>query len=266
MSNNLEKSEIELINDIYNEILNQNFGFIKTHRLENEFKVSKYLIDIFWEFEVSGKTFSTFIEIKRNPNIELIRNLKSVVSDFSNNSIFIIVSNSNVNKIIKDFSNKNNIYLYESIFYSKIEDGLKNIILNMTLFIPKTRLRNINMDMDWIKEERQKLNIPENEPIPFNISGKTNEIKLFNNKGDFYTTFYDVAQSLFPSGTEEFQPTLKTKNFDEDIFFYTNVEKFPKVKIKSITFEIWKEKVNDTIEIKGYGIVPFILKKAFEKL
>ena len=136
----------------------------------------------------------------------------------------------------------------------------RELIIEISAFIPETKEINIDIDNEWVRNELDLQGIPKSKLKSINISGYIDQIHLYNEKNKQICTIKKIVDKLIPQGFTELKPTLKTHTFTNPTFIKTKIEFLPFVKILSISAKIAVYKAHDRIEINADEIVSFILK------
>lgn len=252
---------------IFQEILEQDQ--VKTIQVQHDVtiqgKTILHQIDVYWEFEVGGIKYITIVQAKdwQYPvNQGELLKFKGILDDLPGQPKGIFVTRTGYQSGAKEFAERNGIILYElrEPTQEDWEGRVKTIIIDLIAFVSNSSNTKPAPDNEWIKKERQSLNISDKELIKIQISGLTNEIKLYNEQGIEIGTIEDIVKSFYPSNYQEIQPIDKCYEFPNPTFIKTGNSIFPRIKLKGIKSTISVSKIATQIRINGEEIVGFILK------
>ena len=166
----------------------------------------------------------------------------------------------------KTFADANGILLYElrEPTEKDWEGRTKSIVIELNFICPESSDIKIVPDNEWIIEERQKREIPDDESIPIHISGSWDEIVIYDENDKKIATIQDIIEPFFPPGFEEILPTQKKHIFSDPAFIHTWIDRFPKIKIEAIKATISTSKTVEEVRFNAEDIVGFILKNVTE--
>lgn len=198
----------KLTQEIFQEILSHDS--IDTVRIEQNVilqgKTVEHQIDVYWEFIIGGITYRTVVQAKDwNSAVsqgELLK-FKAVIDDLPNQPRGVFVTRKGYQFGAKEFAKANGIILYELREPSEEdwEGKMRRLNMNFSMAIPDTET-TIVPDYEWIKEERQRLKIEENEEVQIVIQGTTDNIKLYDEYGHVKGTIQSTVNKLIPLGGE----------------------------------------------------------------
>lgn len=260
-----------LTQQIFNEILNQDS--VDTINVEHNVilqgKTIKHQIDVAWDFKLGNINYKTIIQAKdwrSKVKQEQLLAFKSILDDLPGQPKGIFVTRTGYQKGAFEFAESHGIHLYElrPPTDKDWEGSIKDVIINMVYYVPISKDANMIFDLEWVKKEKNKLQIPESETISINIRGLSNEIILFNKNQEPVGTVKDFIDSLYPPSLSEFPPTLMKYTFTEATFVQTDDSRFPLIKLLSIDIVISVTKHQDEIRIEGNNIVGYILKNVLD--
>lgn len=252
---------------IFSEILNQNS--VNTIKVEQNVKLkgitTNHQIDVYWEFDVGNINYKTIVQAKDwgKPvdQGELLK-FKAVIEDLPSQPKGIFVTKTGYQKGALEYAISQGIALYElrKPIDSDWKGKTREIIIELSMFIPHTSNININVDTEWMKNEIKNNQIPKTDLKDVKISGYTDQMYLYNSRKKKKGTVKQILDSLTPSGFKEFKQTNKIHTFANPTFIDTNIPSLPKAKIQSISATVAVYKTIEKVEIKGDDIVSFILK------
>jgi hypothetical protein len=261
--------EYELITKkIFEEILAQDS--VNTTKIEHDIilkgKDSEHQIDVFWEFEAGGIQYSNIVQAKdwRTTKVnqgELFK-FKCILNDLPGQPRGIFVTKTGYQKGAKEFANKNGILLYElrEPTEKDWEDRISTIKLNISIYIPNVKDVIIESDKKWMKSERKRLEISEDEIETFDLNGDS---ILYDELDVEISTIDSIIKSLITE-EGELEETERTYKFDNATFIKTDNPKIPKIKITEIKCTISVGKINERIILKAEDFIGFILKNVID--
>ena len=120
-------------------------------------KTTKHEIDVFWEFELSGLKYTTIIQAKdwatKVPQGEILK-LKAVLDDVPGQPKGIFVTRTGYQAGAEQFALANGIGLYEFREPNEADwqGKLKEININLRMFVPNAELIRFEFDEPWIRD------------------------------------------------------------------------------------------------------------------
>lgn len=228
-------TEYELLTkDIY-EVLIKNEGLTieVKHNLEIQGKAFKHQIDVYWEYIIAGITHKVAIECKNynsNVSVAKVRDFFGVLTDIGNIN-GIMVSKIGFQKGAKEFAEYYGINLRE---LRKPTDKdwkgrIKTIQLDLNMITTNVKNRKFNLDEKWIREN---IKFKDEKEFLFKLSGLTDEIWIYNGKGEKITNMYELENKL-PQNWKTEKNLTYIKEFDDGYF---QTEKYGNIKINNIEF------------------------------
>ena len=272
MGNNTGVPYELLTKKIFEQLVNQDE--VETAKLKHNVSLkgntTKHQVDVYWEFDRGGIRYVTIVQAKdwKQPVYqgELLA-FKAVLDDLPLQATGIFVTRTGYQRGARDFAKANGIYLYELREPTEAdwEGKVKTIIVTQIFFCPRSSNISFEYDNEWMGDERQKRGIPEDKLRKFQISGSTDEIIIYDENDQKTMTVQDAIDSLYFADFEEIPPTHKKHFFIKPAFIHTGIERFPRLKIKSLGATISVSKKKQKIKFNGEDIVGFILKNTLDE-
>jgi len=219
----------------------------------------KHQIDVYWEYKIADILHKVAIECK-NYNTEVsvgkVRDFFGVLSDIGNIQ-GIMVSKEGFQKGSKEFAEHYGINLKElrTPKEKDWEGRLKTIVVNTTIILPQIKKRFIEADEEWVKEN---IELPKDGDFKYSILGMANEIWVVDKEGNKLKNFHQLNQEL-PLNWKSETDLEHTYEFDDG---YIEIEKFGRIKIKSIKYWYNVNAGSTEFTIDGEDIAKAILKDA----
>lgn len=255
-----KKYEI-LTQGVFQNIVDQHF--VKTvevkHNVVLKGKTTNHQIDVFWEYEISGILYQTVVQTKdwsSTVKLEQLFTFKAVLDDLPGQPRGVFVTKTGYQSGALEVAEKNGIVLYELRKPGQIDFSGQIGTIRIEMQLSGYRFENLNvkMDEDWVRNELLKIN--HKGPYTFPISGRYDQMMLYDKNDSEIGTFYDILSS--DNFGENSSPVI-SKKFD-NAFIHTPSEKIKKVKISEITCLVTSPAATSNFEIDLDGMVKFILK------
>jgi hypothetical protein len=269
MTNNGKKYE-ELAQHVFQQIVNLKPQLtsegVKTIEVQRNRVIagrgSTHQIDVLWEFEFGGVNYLTIIEAKDwatpVPQEKLFA-FKAVLDDIPGQPRGIFVSRSGFQSGALEYAKHHGIKAYELREPKDSDwDGyIKIIHIEMNIGVPHYSDLRFEFDDEWLKAERQRLNLPVGTSIRFNISTGQS---LLNEHGESIVVLQRFLDSLSPKGHREKQPIQVNHVFDKPVYIETGLEDIPKAKLKSLYFAFSMSVIKQPMTIDFGDVVGIILR------
>lgn len=255
-----KKYEI-LTQGVFQKIIDQHF--VKTvevkHNVILKGKTTNHQIDVFWEYEISGILYQTLVQTKDWASAvkqEQLLTFKAVLDDLPGQPRGVFVTKTGYQSGALEVAEKNGIVLYELRKPGQIDFSgqIGTIAIEMQLSGYRFENLNVKMDEDWVRNELSKIN--HKGPYTFPISGRYDQMMLYDENDSEIGTFSDILSS---ENIGENSSLVISKKFD-NAFIITPSEKIKKVKISEITCLVTSPAAISNFEIYLDGMVEFILK------
>ncbi len=260
-----------LARHIFEQILNQHS--VKTITVQHDVILqgitTSHQIDVHWEFEAGGITYSTIVQAKdwdQPVNKGELIKFKGVLADIPGQPKGIFVTKTGYQTGAREFADKNGIPLYElrEVTEDDLKNRIKTIIIKLVSYVPHLTGFNLIVDNEWFEREKNRLNIARNDKFTIQISGMPNEVIFTDISGARLVDAQEIIRSFYPPHYQEFSPVMKTYTFDCDAFVATNNAKFPRIKVTGVQATVSVSKANEEIRIKDKDIVYFILRNVVD--
>lgn len=273
---NTGKGYESLTETVFKQILEQDS--VKTLKIKKNVTLqgrsTKHEIDVYWEFEIGGQKYIHLVQAKdwgQNVKQEQIMTFNSVINDIPGRPRGIFVTKTGYQKGAIAFAKANDINLYELREPTEKDwkGRVKTIILNIFVFPQHYKLKGLNVDQVWLNSELKNAGIADGESLPFDLSAKADEFIFFDDSNNEMISFFDIYLKLMSEIEEagvfkEIPATDKTYSFTQNAYLKTGLDKVPRIKVKDVTLTLSITKESETLEIKGEGLVSFILKETFK--
>ncbi|MEA5257493.1 restriction endonuclease [Arcicella aquatica] len=220
----------------------------------------EHQIDVYWEYVIAEIRHKVAIECKNYNSVVSVgkvRDFYGVLADIGNIN-GIMVTKEGYQKGSKEFAKHYGINLKE-LREPKDDDWkgrIKTIVVNMEMVLPKIKSRFIIVDEEWV---RANIKLPENETFNYSIGGMADELWVLDSNENRLKNFNQLDQEL-PQNWKAEKDLEHFYNFDDG---YIKVEKFGKIKIKSIQYRYDVNiSFDEELIINGQKIAKAILKDA----
>jgi len=258
-----ENTEYEkFVQDIYQTlIISQG---VNTIEVKHDIKIEgmsgqRHQIDVYWEYEIADVKNRVAIECKnynKEVSIGKVRDFYGVLADIGNIN-GIMVSKEGFQKGAKEYASHYGINLKE-VRYPKDEDWkgrLKTIVADIRMIMPFIKERFLVADQEWAVNN---LKLPKDNDFKVTISGMSNQIWLYDDKGNKLKTIQHLDSTL-PNNSKIETDLTYTYNF-EDAFI--DVDTIGKLKINSIAYKYDIRIASQQLIINGEETAKAILKDA----
>ncbi len=254
-----------IVQKVFQSILNQKF--VKNINVEHDVtlqgKSTTHQIDVYWEFSDGISNYATIVQAKDyNSKVsqDKLLTFKSVIDDLPGHPKGIFVTKTGYQKGAKAYAEANDILLYElrKPNDKDWEGYIRNIVIDLTMFVPHISDLKISIDGDWFREYYPNIN---SKP---KLSGFTNSVFLFQNNRENIISLQEVINSLVKANNSSTSSVIVEKVFSEPTYLDYGKDGIDVLKIKKISFALSFGTVKDNIKISGDDVVNFILKNVLE--
>ena len=256
-----------LTQQIFQQLLNQ--SDVKNVRVEQNVilkgKTAAHQIDVFWQYEVAGITYTTVVQTKdwsQTVQQGQLLMFKSVLEDLPNQPRGVFVTRTGYQSGAKDYAMAHGIQLYElrPPKDDDLKDGIATIKLTMHILTPRFSSPQFVADDQWLTTECQKRGVPIVEARAISISGLDSEIFFFGEDGGKKCDFKSALKKLLPPHYKASPETDKEYNFDQPSFLHTGSSRFPRIKVAAVRAKVSVTKEERTEVLKAENIAAFILR------
>jgi hypothetical protein len=252
---------------IFHAILNHDrervFNIEVKHDVDLVGKTTTHQVDIYWEFDVGGISYTTVVQAKdwMNPvNQGELLKFKEVLNDLPGQPRGVFVTRTGYQEGALNYARAQGIILYELREPTEADRGGRVMFVNINLaaYLPHTSQIRLVHDEQWSHEEALKLGLTEVPGIRF--GKEPEEVMLFDRGGKGLTTVKKLIGSLYPCGYQELPPTRVVHEFTAPTFIETGIIDFPKLKINAVEATITVSRVDQKICLAADDVVGFILR------
>ncbi len=227
-------------------------------------KTTRHEIDVFWEFELSGIKYKTIIQAKdwatKVPQGEILK-LKAVLDDIPGQPKGIFVTRTGYQPGAEQFALANGIGLYEFREPNEADwqGKLKEININLRMFVPNTELTRFEFDEVWIRDRMKQLGIPH---LALTIRESPDRVWIFDDHGRELQTMQQVLDELLASmGMKETAPQeVRVDLTGKERFLLSGHADLKFLKLKCLVFRISIAKIEQPLTIDYTSVVGFILR------
>jgi hypothetical protein len=261
-----------LVTRVFKEFVNQNA--VRTievkHNVVLDGKTASHQIDVYWEFEYGGIKYRNIVQAKdwksKIPK-GAIEQLLFITNDLPGQPRGIFVTRSGYQKGAIELAERHGILLYtlgepKEEFW---EGAIKEITLTGHLFYPEIINVKLIPDNEWNINELSKKGIPSGKN-QFKYSGNVKETILYNDAFSPAFSTYDILiQMIKAEGQKSYPPKDIAHIFREPIFYKTDSEVLPYLKLYSVEATISQSEFIEDIKYDLTAFVGFILENVLEK-
>ena len=252
---------------IFQEILKQKS--VKNVTVEHDVtlkgKTTSHQIDVYWKFESGGIVYETIVQAKDwNQTVdqgELLK-FKGILDDLPNQPRGVFVTKTGYQSGAKEMAEKNGILLFElrEMTDDDWEGCIKVIQIEMNIQSPNVEILSVNLDQDWLKAEKERIQMSAHEHGVINGYEFENPLICYDENKNKYASFMEVVNRQCLMENKKVPPTKKLLIFDRPTFIKTSNAKFPWLKLTSAEIVVEVKELKQEIKIDGSDIVSFILK------
>lgn len=203
----------------------------------------EHQIDVYWEFELAGRTYSTLVEVKdwATPvKLEQLRNFKAVMDDLPGHPNGIFVSRCGFQSGAKKYAQAHGISLIQLSESSTFTVFMRDVV---TYYDSTT----FSIDREWIDEEDGR-----DEKVRLLVSKKDHQTtELINPKGEKVQLYPLMCVDAIPYYFEDDNIRHKIKTELQGQWYWVSEnEHLPLVKISSYSFECYNLSEYCSLEIQ----------------
>lgn len=235
------------------------------HNLTLQGKTTLHQIDVYWEFEIGGIVYKTIVQAKdwSNPvdQGELLK-FKGVLDDLPDQPRGVFVTRTGYQTGAKDIANAHGMILYEmrEPRDSDWDGHIKTINIELNILSPHVASVNVIADHEWLKKERKRLALRDEEKIEVVIRGISGQMVLYDEFGNLLGVMANAVEKLFPKDMPEFSLRKSSYTFERPTFIDTEEARMPRLKLQMIEADISQRLIKREIRVDAGDMVGLILK------
>lgn len=129
----------------------------------------------------------------------------------------------------------------------------------MIFLVPRARDFTPEIDRAWAIEEKRRLGLPSDWQLTVEIAPMPAENLVFQNEaGEPLMSAADAIKMMFPAHPEKLEERLASFDFPESAYLETGDDRFPRVRIKSVSAKISRSRIEEQM-ITDFGSIPVLI-------
>lgn len=212
----------------------------------------EHQIDVFWQFELAGHSYSTLVEVKdwNTPvKLEQLRNFKSVMNDLPGNPNGIFVSRNGFQSGAQKYAEAHGISLIQLSESKDYLVGIRNVVTHYDTTA-------LSIDEDWIdeddsREEKVRLLVPMKDHFTTEVLNPIGEkVRLYDMMcADAFDYYFEE---------DNIRHTIE-KALDGEWFWITENDHLPLAKICGYSFVCYNTSVCSSLKIEHENLASYVL-------
>ncbi len=205
---------------------------------------TRHQIDVYWEFESAGLPYRTIVQCKdwhSAVDQAAMLTFAAVLDDIPGQPRGIFIARSGYQAGARDVAAQRGIVLYTLRTPTALDftNRIRHVTINATPFIPAVSPPIFEWDREWYADELRRRDLPSDTTLNITVTGRPDELYLYDASGIRRCSLHDVARSLLPEPGVELPTSRLTKVFDEPAYFPINgVEGWARLKVRAIAYDI----------------------------
>jgi len=236
------------------------------HDVQLQGLINEHQIDVNWRFQVGGIEHRVLVQAKdwtSKVKQEQMQAFVQILNDIPGQPRGVFVTRTGYQLGALQLGKAKGVELYTLREPTEADwKGLiRNLHVQVNAVIPWHSSPETIYDADWVNEQLTQVGVASGEPVPVSVTGFENKVWLYDEVDDPIETVADVTQSLFPTHEGEVAPTQVTRVFSEPTYLHSDADlRLPRVKIKSLSFQIQGTIHQSQATLKGDDAVRYMLK------